>query len=207
MLEVLRGIPDLSVDLGLARTTNKPEFYVSLLRKFVLAQEDAMQRLQQALDVADFATAERIAHTLRGVAGSLGAKVLPAQAEQLEMLLRKGQVGQELNSAIHDTVASLERLISGLKQTPGLLQPQPEANTSPLSAAQRLDAGAVLERIQSLLAQDDAEAAELWETHAVALRALLANATQIEGAIEGFDYERALQLLLENELTPATQGG
>ena len=51
--------------------------------------------------------------------------------------------------------------------------------------------------VKGLLADDDAEAATLWESHAAVLRVLVAHAPQVEAAIAGFDYEAALQLLQE----------
>ncbi|HOE41037.1 MAG TPA: Hpt domain-containing protein, partial [Rhodoferax sp.] len=84
LMQELRTIQELNVDLGLTRASNKPDFYASMLRKFVVAQEDATLRLRLALDRSDMVTVERIAHTLKGVAGNLGATVLPVMAEHLE---------------------------------------------------------------------------------------------------------------------------
>jgi two-component system sensor histidine kinase/response regulator len=198
LLQGLRGIAELDVDLGLARTTNNPDFYAAMLRKFVLAQEDAMLRIRQALELQDFASAERAAHTLKGVAGNLGATVLPERAELLEMALRTATPGQDFSPAIDQTLQALQRLITALKCTPGLLQEQAAANVATLTEADRRRAAEVLETIRLLLADDDSEAAALWEAHALQLRALVPNAAQIEAAIAGFDYEEALQLLMAN---------
>ena len=196
LTERLRSIPGLDVDLGLMRTTDNPAFYASMLRKFVPSQEDAVVQMQQALEAQDLASAERIAHTLKGVSASLGATDLPEQAELLEMLLRTGVQGEELKHAIAQTLQALERLIAGLKATPGLLLTQSAADASTLSAAQRSSAEQLLTSIQTLLAEDDAEAAALWESHAALLRAVVPQAAQVEAAIAGFDYEAALKILL-----------
>jgi two-component system sensor histidine kinase/response regulator len=154
-----------------------------------------MLRVRQALALQDFASAERLAHTLRGVAGNLGATVLPARAEMLEMALRSAVPGQDFSQAIEQTLEALERLITALKDTPGLLQSLSTADVTTLTDADRGSAAAVLESIKKLLAEDDSEAAALWEAHAFQLRALVPNAAHIEAAIAGFDYEEALQLL------------
>jgi two-component system sensor histidine kinase/response regulator len=198
LMQGLRAIAELDVDLGLARTANNPDFYAAMLRKFVLAQEDAMLRVRQALALQDFASAERLAHTLRGVAGNLGATVLPARAESLEMALRSAVPGQDFSQVINQTLQALERLITALKDTPGLLQSLSAADVTTLTDADRDSAAVVLESIKKLLAEDDSEAAALWEAHAFQLRALVPNAALIEAAIAGFDYEEALQLLQAN---------
>jgi hypothetical protein len=64
-----------------------------------------------------------------------------------------------------------------------------------LTDADKRMAGDALVSITLMLANDDSEAAGLWETHAPLLRVLVPNAAQIEAAIAGFDYEEALQLL------------
>ena len=82
-----------------------------------------MLRIHQALAQADPDTAERIAHTLKSVSGSLGATTLPRVAEELEMALRQGVQGEDLKDAIDATSKVLDNLITGLKSNPGLLPP------------------------------------------------------------------------------------
>jgi len=196
VLQGLRAVDGLDVELGLARTTHNPDFYASMLRKFVLAQQDAMPRLEQALEQADSGTAERIAHTLKGLAGNLGATLLAEHAGRLEMGLRTGTQGPEFDQAMADTAQALEHLIGGLKSAPGLLDLMPSADTRRLTDADRHMAQSVLEAIRGMLAQDDAEAAALWDFHAGLLRALVPSADQVEAAITDYDYETALKLLL-----------
>ena len=124
VIQGLRAIEDLDADMGVARANNKPAFYASLLRKFVASQQDAMLRIHQALAQADPDTAERIAHTLKSVSGSLGATTLPRVAEELEMALRQGVQGEDLKDAIDATLKALDNLMTGLKSTPGLLPPE-----------------------------------------------------------------------------------
>jgi CheY-like chemotaxis protein len=199
----LRSIAGLDVDLGLARTTNNPDFYAAMLRRFVSTQDDAVQKIQQAMETKDIVPAERIAHTLKAVAGNLGATLLPARADQLEWALRNGAPEQEVVHAIDQTLEALEQLMQALKDTPGLLQPLGVAEATNLSDVDKQLAWDALNAIQALLANDDSEAAALWETHAPQLRALVPNAAAIEAAIAGFDYEEALQLLRAIEKRPA----
>jgi len=124
VIQGLRAIEYLDVDVGLARANNKPVFYASMLRKFVASQEDALLRIHTALAQADAATAQRIAHTLKSVSGSLGATTLPKVAEELEMALRQGVQGEDLKDAIDATLKALDNLMTGLKSTPGLLPPE-----------------------------------------------------------------------------------
>jgi CheY-like chemotaxis protein len=195
VVQALRAIPLLDVDLGLQRTTNNPVFYASLLRKFVAAQQDATERVQQALRGGDLATAERIAHTLRGVAGNLGASDLQDSAAQLEAALRSGALSSEVDLALDHTAATLQQLMQQLKAAPGMFPQATSVLAAELSDGERDGARLVLEQIRQLLLQDDASALDLWESHAPVLRSLYPQAQQIETAIASFDFERALQLL------------
>jgi CheY-like chemotaxis protein len=195
LINGLRTIAGLDVDQGLARTAHNPGFYAAMLRKFVQSQEDAMLEIERALDAQDFETAERVAHTLKGVAGNLGATRLPQCADQLEMALRTGAPEPQLSHAVEQTQLALEALIQALRAVPGLLQVSIAVDVSTLTDADRQIAGDALMAIKLMLASDDSEAAALWETHAPILRAIVPNAAQIEAAIAGFDFDDALQLL------------
>jgi two-component system sensor histidine kinase/response regulator len=195
LMPALLSIQELDVNLGLARTTNNPAFYASMLRKFVAAQEGATARVQQALDGGDVATAERIAHTLKGLAGNLGASGLQDSAALLEAAVRTGAPLPDLTGALDHTAAALQRLMTQLKAAPGLV-PQPGSVQAELSDGEREGALLVIEQIRQLLQDDDAAALELWERHAAVLRTLYPQAAQIEAAIAGFAFEEALQLLV-----------
>jgi len=63
-------IEGLDLQAGLRRVMGKSDLYLRLLHDFVATQADAPARIAIALAANDRATAERIAHTLKGVAGT-----------------------------------------------------------------------------------------------------------------------------------------
>jgi HPt (histidine-containing phosphotransfer) domain-containing protein len=195
LLQALRRIPDLDVGQGLLRTNNNPAFYVSLLRKLVASQADAMARVRQALQAQDYASAERHAHTLKGVAGNLGASPLQQSAGRLESALRQPAPHAALATAMEHTDALLGQLLAALRAAPGLLEDADDGSAPQLSDAEKTSALRVARQIQQLLLQDDAQAAELWHTHARVLRALYPDADKIGVAIQAFDFEVALALM------------
>ncbi len=193
-LHALQAVPDLDVRQGLLRTNNNPSFYATLLRKFVAAQADATQRIQEVLQQGDHATAERLAHTLKGVAGNLGATALQASAAQLEALVRNAEEPAQTQESLARTAHNLAQLVQALQAVPGLA---PENDSSPitLSDAEREAALALLQELKTLLANDDAGAIELWETHAPMLRAVLPNAAAVEAAIGAYEFDSAFAQL------------
>jgi len=70
------------------------DLYLTMLEKFIPSQEQALQSIQNALEADDPATAERLAHSLRGVAATVGALSLAESAGQLETAIREGDAGK-----------------------------------------------------------------------------------------------------------------
>jgi two-component system, sensor histidine kinase and response regulator len=87
-LPVLPEISGLDVADGLSRVVGNMKLYRSLLGQFVDQQADAVSAVRASLAREDFASAERLIHTLKGVSGNLGAKVLSGLAAELERSLR-----------------------------------------------------------------------------------------------------------------------
>jgi two-component system sensor histidine kinase/response regulator len=77
-------IAGLDVGQGLRRAIGNIPLYLSLLRKFSAGQRLVPQQISQAIDSKDWARAELLAHTLKGVAGNIGAHAIQHAAADLE---------------------------------------------------------------------------------------------------------------------------
>ncbi len=113
-LDALRRVPGLHVDQMLADTGVDVAFYLRLLRKFVAQQADADARIGEALDSSDVPTAGRLAHTLKGVAGGLGARTLEVAADLLEDRIRQGEARAAIDEALAHAGATLRALLAAL---------------------------------------------------------------------------------------------
>ncbi len=80
----------LDVNDGLMRVMGKKNLYVELLNKFLKSNADSYNEIIAAVKASDQEKAIRIAHTVKGVSGNLGAKDLQAVAAKLESALRAG---------------------------------------------------------------------------------------------------------------------
>jgi CheY-like chemotaxis protein len=195
VLDALRGVHGLNVDQGLGLSNHNTALYLSMLGKFVKSQEQAVTLIQQALAEADGATAERLAHTLKGLAASMGAEPLCFAAAELEQALHSGAAPQHLQRLIPPAQRQLDALVQALRSTQGLVGQPGWASAAPLDAAGQDTLQKVIAQLQQMLAQDDAEAQGLWDSHAPGLHAVLQQANLVEEAIAGFDFEEALRLL------------
>jgi two-component system sensor histidine kinase/response regulator len=202
LMQALQAIPDLDVKQGLQRCTHNPAFYASMLRKFVVSQEGVSQRIEVALASKDLLLAERLAHTLKGVAGNLGAGSVQHHAEELENALRRGAPMAQTRAALERTAGALSTLIAALKAAPGLLKVESTLAPGKLGVAEHAEVQRMVGKIRILLAGDDPEAQIEWEAHAHLLRANYPNGAAIEAAINDFDFEQALELMNEAGSTP-----
>lgn len=83
-----QNVAGLDISLGLRRVGGNRELYLSLLRKFVVSFGDAGNAVSADIQNGRNAEAIRRLHSLKSVAGSVGAGELRAAADDLEKALR-----------------------------------------------------------------------------------------------------------------------
>lgn len=191
-LQGLASIEGLDTVTGLRRMMHKTDRYMVLLRKFLEGQQDQVEVLKQALDAQDRDTATRIAHTLKGVSGNVGAVQVQAAAAALEHALREQRADAQLTALLHGLSAVLLPLLQGLREH---LPQEPDAvRTETVIDATRLRD--VMAQLRQLLAAMDSEAMDLAEREVDLLAvALGSNFKAWETALKEFDFDAALQQL------------
>ncbi len=106
-------IPGLDVHIGLSRVNGKGAFYLSLLRKFAASQASAAEDIRLAMAAEDWTRAERTAHTLKGLAATLGATEVHELAERVERLIKARSADAELAAIL----AELDGVLRALTDT------------------------------------------------------------------------------------------
>ena len=203
-----QGIAGLDLQLGLRRVMGKQALYLELLGKFAHAQDRVPAQIDSALQAGDRALARRLAHTLRGLAGNLGASALQQQAAAVEGAIAEGTA----SAALAPLLAGLAQLLDPLTAALKAALDRPTAAPAPAvpatlvtSAAAAALAGkgndspgvaAIGAQLQTLLEQGDGEAAAYFGAHRAALQAALGPACAALGAaIDNYDFDTAAQAL------------
>jgi HPt (histidine-containing phosphotransfer) domain-containing protein len=195
-------IDGLDTREALARVMGKRDLYLRLLRQFATQQGLVLGEISAALRQGDFVLAERLAHTLKGVAGNIGAKPVHSAAGALEKLIRDRAPAKQLESALQQTVSVLDPLLAQLRATlgaPGLnAQPSAAAATVPVDPAVSREAAAQLTK---LLLEFDPKAEEFIQGNQPALRALFAAEAwaEFEDKVQNYSFSEA-QAMLEGAL-------
>jgi PAS domain S-box-containing protein len=183
-------LPGFDLAAGLAKVAGNQALYRRLLDKFLASQRHTQDELRQALHSGQRKLALRLAHTVKSVAGSLGASALPQAAADLEQAIGQGQEAGALPAFERELAVALASLVSLATPTPPALALDAEevdaARVSPL-----------LEALAQLLEQDYYQAAQCFE----ALKPLLENThlakdLQLLGnSLADFDTDAAQKIL------------
>jgi polar amino acid transport system substrate-binding protein len=109
----LPDLPDVKVSESVRRIGGNVALYYALLDKFRKNQKESVTQIREALTAKDLKTAERLAHTLRGTSGSLGAISLQKLAEQLEKNLHKEEL-IDVETILNQIEKEIEVLITNI---------------------------------------------------------------------------------------------
>jgi two-component system, sensor histidine kinase and response regulator len=187
------AVPGLDVGDGLRRVAGNVRLYRSLLGQFVEQHAKAADEISASIEQQDFPLAERLLHTLKGVAGNLGARTTNSMAAELEISLR--------NRDLHSLSAGLPRLSIELALTMEAI-----GNSLAADAADRhrcpavfdpTDTIALLKNIKHLLANDDGGALDQLLDARERIEGILSDAelNTLEKAVRDFEFTVALDCL------------
>ncbi|MEW6164244.1 MAG: response regulator [Pseudomonadota bacterium] len=186
------SIPGLDMAGGLKRTANNRKLYLSLLKKYAAGQADAVERIRAALAANDRATAERDAHTLKGVSGNIGADAVQEVARRVEAAIKGGAEPPALETDLHACRESLDGLVAAIRAALG--EAPPPAIDAPRPAVTLAALRAPLDKLLALMEDGDSEAVDQFATLRPALETVLGMGpvAVIGTALDGYDFDRAL---------------
>jgi CheY-like chemotaxis protein len=114
--ELPAALDSLDMVAALARLGDNKVLYRRMLLMFHAEHEQDVQAIRSALESNDLELARRLAHTLKGLAGSVGADELRAVAKQLETAIAQGKepVYGELLAQVEQKLAVIMTSIARL---------------------------------------------------------------------------------------------
>lgn len=104
-------LPGIDTADGLRRMMNKPCLYTRVLCDFHARFRDERQLIESALAAGNHEEASRRAHSLKGLAGTVGARELQAQAEAMQLRCQAGKPAPEQWQRFADELA---RVLDGI---------------------------------------------------------------------------------------------
>jgi two-component system sensor histidine kinase/response regulator len=113
---IFDGVDGLDIETGLSRMAGKKALYVAMLRRFVAGQKTTPEQLHAALDAGDWTTALRMAHTLKGVAGTVGADRIQSSATMLESAIARKSPRETIEPHMRAIKLALDQLLGTLER-------------------------------------------------------------------------------------------
>jgi PAS domain S-box-containing protein len=179
----LAAVPGLDAAAGLKLCGGKAERYAALLRRFLDHHAEDAALLRERLAGGEPDAAGRLAHSLKGAAGSMGATRLHCLANKIDLAIRERRDRREIESHI----ASLEREMAAFAAAVRALPGEPADSDR---------AAVVADRIEALLANDDIGAVAALRASVPLLRQAFGPGIEpIQRYVESFDYPPALAAL------------
>ncbi|WP_298619222.1 response regulator [uncultured Zoogloea sp.] len=189
----LAAIAELDVPAGVRNALGRESLYIALLGKFVSGQGDFPAHVTSALQDVDWLSAERLAHTLKGVAAQIGAYGLSELVARFELAVRKRErlvvmvpLQAEISRRLTALVAAIVAALPGERRLPAPVAVDPD------------ELQAACARLARELADDDFSANQTLDAHEAMLRAGLGHRFPVLAeAVRSFDFGLALSCLTE----------
>ena len=187
-------IEGMDIKSALGRVAGNEKLFRKLLFRFLETQSDVMVRINRAIEANDMQTAIREAHTIKGLAGNIGANLLFKYAKELERVLKDSE-SENFNSCLEFTQNELSNIMQKISVAIG--EPM-QIITSPTDIDKEALVNA-LKKLDKLLEELDAEAATAEEELFDSLVALGYGVSikKIKKAIDKFEFEDARELLAQ----------
>lgn len=205
-------VDGLNTQAGLRRAAGKLELYSKILKSYASDYAHFSEDFSELKSSLQWEEMQRLAHTLKGLSGSIGAEDVQRAMEGLEFACKEKDEAK-VDLLFPQAVELFEPIVQGIANHYGLNgntteqneknnaltvenQAQLESN-KPLNEEEK----ALVEKLRHLLSEGDSEAQDWWEEHADMLRRHLPIEIyhRIERAICDFEFDLALETIEQHK--------
>jgi CheY-like chemotaxis protein len=195
--ETLLEIDGVDMAGGLKRVAGNKRLYRDLLMQFAAKQSEAGSQILAAIESGDTKLAERIAHTVKGVAGNIGLGKVFTVAEKLERAIHESHQGvpavvDEFARVVGCQVQAIQQAMSDV-----ILDRQSKGGSIP--GFDPRAASAAVAHLRALLESSDSDAVEAFLTLEIVLVGICDNPrlSALGAAVREFDFDGARMKLDE----------
>ncbi|MBF0422671.1 MAG: response regulator [Magnetococcales bacterium] len=148
----LPPLPGIDITAGLRNLGGNMSAYLEVLQKFAHNQEKSIPLMRQQWTDGDWSELGRSAHTLKGVAATIGAKTLASLAAHLQNQTQSPSHIDHLAADVEKTIQELQQIIQTIHAT---ILPSPIPPQLPITCE---ELGSLFNEAIPLLAAYDADA-------------------------------------------------
>ena len=199
--ETLPDLPGVRVGEGVRRMSGNIAGYCSILEKFRNGQQNTLAEIRLSVVANDWEKAERMAHTLKGLLGTLGADQLKDKIAELETAIR-GKMNARIESLLPVVDAELTPLFAAIDRAIQLRAAERNADDDVADATIPINMEELASLIRQVKLQLEQFDSSVEDTVArirqivcgdAAMKQALAS---IERHVSGYNYEKGLSELI-----------
>ncbi|MBN2529645.1 MAG: response regulator [Deltaproteobacteria bacterium] len=187
----------IDVNAALARVGGSQRHLLKLLKRFAEKQANVVDEIRSHWQQGEKDTALRLAHTLKGLAGTIGANPLQQVATKAEAALRSGEPNalspllDDLQKALGDVISGISQMETSESAKPTAILPQP-----PIAYDHHQTEAIVQKLAQDLIAGDISALKQIAELEAAGLPQPVQDAlASTRKAVHQYDFDNALEHL------------
>ena len=194
-------IPGIDLANGLQRVVGNRALYLRLLVRFWEDYAQVVRKIDNALGKGDMKTAESLVHSIKGVAGNIGATSLHRAAEALEKAIKIGESSEQAASkkafvaALTPILAALEKVDTLSVVKPSLEHAQIDTEQMEEISVDPVQVKPLLTKLAALLQENNLGTDAIMVALKVQLQSSPAATLlqELEGAIDNYDFDAAQQ--------------
>jgi signal transduction histidine kinase/DNA-binding response OmpR family regulator len=181
----------IDCDVGLTIAQGNRKLYRRLLVKFMQSQQNFTEQFHQAQQSDDPDAAMRVAHTLSGVAGNIGAKEIQKIAHELEQACKTKADNAQLETLLSLVAVTLAPVLASIKK----IQPELRQLQKPVQEVDLEQLTLLLQKLLRLLQNDDADTFEVIEEIAALMGDSVAarQLTELKNLMDEYAYDEAIE--------------
>ncbi|MES9962756.1 MAG: Hpt domain-containing protein, partial [Candidatus Sedimenticola sp. 20ELBAFRAG] len=183
-------------EAGLRHLAGNKKLYRKLLGKFIDSQSGAPAEISTALETGDDEEARRLAHSVKGVAGNIGAIQLQEACQVLETAIKEQQPEENTGPLLEKMAEELERVCGSIRDMKGV------PSAAAMDGSGGIDNDAIkplLEELILLIEEDDTGAGRALEQllERASGTPLASRLIEAKMRLESYDFEAALEMVRE----------
>jgi two-component system, sensor histidine kinase and response regulator len=195
--EPIPDLPGIDTKAGLTTTDGNNKLYRRLLNRFKTGQANFVTSFKEILEEGDMPTAERQAHTLKGVAGNLGAKGVQQSAFELEEGCENRVEREQIEELLEQVDRDLSVVLTGLEslsEQSKIITPRSSHGT-----VNKEIISPIIEKLRGFLEEDEIDSLQVIEELAEILKETntIKLVDKLSEQVNGYDFETALSTLDE----------
>lgn len=188
----------LDIEDGLSRVRGNATRYSSILSKFTQSNKKFIEEFKILHKGGDQAETVRAAHSLKGVAGNIGAGTLQIAAEKLEATVKE-DVPKDLKKIIKLVETELNKVLVAIKKYQSAPEPKGVMKKKPSANIQLPEINALIVDLMNNLKDYDSAALDSFEqlNNALSQHGFKSALERLGKSVSGYDVHGAIKILKE----------